>query len=186
MKRGITVWMTGLSGAGKSTIAQRLYENLVNEGWSIEILDGDVLRNGICRDLGFSKEDRRKQLERVTYIADLLSRNGIVTLVSLISPYSSDRKYARDVIKNFQEVYVKCPLDVCISRDVKGLYKRAISGEIKNFTGISDPYEEPEKPELVLDTSLLTIDECVSILKTQIIERSTSDSIDIGGHTHAI
>lgn len=160
--KGFTLWFTGLSGAGKSTIANKVYHELKRQGYPAETLEGDDLRRRISSDLGYSREDRRKHLERVTYIAEVLSRNGIIALVSLISPYESDREFARNTIGEFREIYVKCPLQICKERDVKGLYKKALAGEIKQFTGIDDPYEEPSRPDLILDTHRLSVDECVA------------------------
>lgn len=144
--------MTGLSGAGKTTIALILEKTLRQRGCRIERLDGDVVRESLTRDLGFSKEDREKNIERVTFVAKLLSRNGVGCICSFISPYQSIRDYARENTTNFLEVFVDAPLDVVIERDVKGMYKKAIAGEIPNFTGISDPFEAPAKPDIHLRT----------------------------------
>jgi len=164
-QKGTVVWLTGLSGAGKSTISLAISERLDKDGIAHVILDGDQLRK-IFPKTGFSKEDRDMHVKRVGSVAALLAEHVPVILCALISPYVEARALARNECDNFIEVYVKCPIDVCIERDVKGLYKKAISGEIKQFTGISDPYEEPEEPELILDTSTLSIDECVEkILK---------------------
>lgn len=152
MSSGATVWLTGLSGAGKTTICRRVEEKLAAAGLPVERLDGDVVRQQLCADLGFSREDRFRNIERVAYVAKLLTRNRVIVLASFISPYRSMRDYARKEIGPFIEVYAKCSLEECIRRDVKGLYRKAINGEIAYFTGISDPYEEPEQPELVVDT----------------------------------
>lgn len=161
-KEGFTLWFTGLPSSGKSTLADALAPKLREMGWPVERLDGDIVRQGLCRDLGFSKEDRDFNIERVTFVAKLLSRNGVATLVSFISPYRRMRDYAREEIKNFYEVYVKCPVDVCKERDVKGMYKKAAAGEISGFTGVDDPYEEPEGAEIVIDTSGQNIEDCVA------------------------
>lgn len=159
--RGFVIWLTGLSGAGKTTIAHALSERLQVEGYKVEILDGDVVRQHFSKGLGFSKEDRIENIRRVAYVAHLLARNGIVVIVALISPYREGRDYARHLIGKFVEVYVKCPLDVLIERDVKGLYARALRGEIPNFTGISDPYEPPSNPEVIVETDKETVQESV-------------------------
>lgn len=144
--------MTGLSGAGKTTIAKIVEAELKARGIKIERLDGDVVRQSLTRDLGFSKEDRDKNIERVMFVAKLLSRNGVGVIASFISPYRSVRDMVRRETTNFIEVYVNAPLEVCIERDVKGMYQKAIAGEIPNFTGISDPYEAPLNPEIVVNT----------------------------------
>lgn len=158
---GFTLWLTGLSGAGKTTIAVELERLLRAAGRRVERLDGDTVREGLTRDLGFSKEDRDKNIERVTYVAKLLSRNGVVVIAAFISPYREARAKARAETTNFIEVFVNAPLQTCIDRDVKGMYAKAIKGEIKQFTGISDPYEEPLQPEIVVNTAELSRDECV-------------------------
>jgi adenylylsulfate kinase len=140
---GITVWFTGLSGAGKSTIATELAKILRRQGYKVEVLDGDIVRKSLTRDLGYSRADRDENIRRIGFVADLLTRNGVIVLVSVISPYRDVREEVRQEIGNFIEVYVKAPLEVCEQRDVKGLYKRARAGEIRGFTGIDDPYEPP-------------------------------------------
>lgn len=161
-KEGFTVWFTGWSGAGKTTIAIALEEELRKKNIrNVQRLDGDIVRSELCSDLGFSKEDRNENIKRATFVAELLSKNGVATLVSFISPYISLRERARHKCHNFIEVYVKCDRDTLIERDVKGLYKQAIEGKIKEFTGISDPYEEPEKPEIILNTAEEDISESV-------------------------
>ncbi|ASA19418.1 adenylyl-sulfate kinase [Paenibacillus donghaensis] len=147
---GLTLWLTGLSGAGKSTIAALAAEQLRTQGLAVEWLDGDELRRHLGQELGFSREDRFENIRRAVYVANLLSRQGIITLVSVISPYREMRDYARMQLPRFAEIYVDCPLEVCEQRDVKGLYAKARRGEIAAFTGISDPYEIPEQPELTL------------------------------------
>ncbi|MFA0741310.1 MAG: hypothetical protein DFNUSKGM_001420 [Candidatus Fervidibacter sacchari] len=158
-ERGFVVWLTGLSGAGKTTIANALAERLKSLGYKVEILDGDVVRQHFSKGLGFSKEDRIENIKRVAYVAHLLARNGVSVIVALISPYREGRNYARQLIGDFVEVYVKCPLNVLIERDVKGLYAKALRGEIQNFTGISDPYEPPENPEVIVETDKETVQE---------------------------
>ena len=157
--KGFTVWFTGLSGAGKTALALILEDELRVRGLKVERLDGDIVRQHLTRDLGFSKEDRDKNIERVTFVAKLLTRNGVAVLCSFISPYRDVRAQSRTEIGNFVEVYCKCPLEVLIQRDVKGLYKKALAGEISNFTGVSDPYEEPLNPEVVCETDKETVGE---------------------------
>lgn len=153
---GFVVWMTGLSGSGKTTIALILEEELRNRGVKVERLDGDIVRESLTRDLGFSKEDREKNIERVTFVAKLLSRNGVACICSFISPYQSIRDDVRKQTTNFIEVFVDASLDAVMERDVKGLYKKAIAGEIPNFTGISDPFEAPGNPDIHVRTDLQT------------------------------
>ncbi|MGC8834226.1 MAG: adenylyl-sulfate kinase, partial [Armatimonadota bacterium] len=141
--KGFTVWFTGLSGAGKTTISQLVAEEIRRRGRNVEILDGDVVRTHLSKGLGFSKEDRDTNIRRIAFVCKLLTRNGVAVIAAAISPYRDVREEARREIGNFVEVYVRCPLEVCIQRDVKGLYQKALRGEIPNFTGISDPYEEP-------------------------------------------
>jgi adenylyl-sulfate kinase len=152
-KKGVTVWMTGLSGAGKTAVAKLVEQELRERGLRVERLDGDIVRKSLTRDLGFSKEDRDKNIERVTFVAKLLTRNGVVVICSFISPYRKRRARTRQEIGEFVEVYVDCPVEVCAERDVKGLYRKAFAGEIQNFTGVSDPYEAPQDPELVCYTA---------------------------------
>jgi bifunctional enzyme CysN/CysC len=155
-RRGMTVWLTGLSSAGKSTLGQALYDRLWAMGHKVEFLDGDTVRRNLCKGLGFSKEDRDENIRRIGFVAELLTRNGVVVLVSAISPYRSIREEVRRRIGDFVEVYVNAPLSVCERRDVKGLYKKARSGELAGFTGIDDPYEPPENPEVECRTDLET------------------------------
>jgi len=158
-QRGFTLWFTGLSGSGKTAIAKRVEQELRRRGLKVERLDGDIVRQSLTRDLGFSKEDRDKNIERVTFVAKLLTRNGVAVLCSFISPYRARRAKSREEIGEFVEVYVECPVEVCAERDVKGLYARAFAGEIENFTGVSDPYEPPENPEIVCRTAEETVEE---------------------------
>jgi len=163
-QQGFVLWMTGLSGAGKTTIALELLEQLADRNLRLERLDGDVVRESLTRDLGFSKEDRTKNIERITFVAKLLSRNGVGTICSFISPYQAVRDHVRDNTTNFLEVFVDAPLEVVIDRDVKGMYKKAIAGEIPNFTGISDPFEAPENPDIHLRTDQTTKEECAQVI----------------------
>lgn len=167
LENGLVVWLTGLPASGKTTIASRVAEILKKERFKVELLDGDWVRKTINPDAGFTREERRRHLLRVAWIARLLARNGVIVLCSFVSPYEDVRREIREIIEEevpFIEVYVKCSLNECIRRDPKGLYKKALRGEIKNFTGISDPYEPPKNPDLVLDTERLTVDECVKKL----------------------
>lgn len=161
-QKGFVMWFTGLSGAGKTTVATPLTEQLQARGLKVERLDGDVVRQSLTRDLGFSKEDRDKNIERVTFVAKLLSRNEVGVMASFISPYRETRAMIGRETTNFIEVFVHAPLEVCAERDVKGMYAKAFAGEIKNFTGVSDPYEEPLDPDLVLHTHQETIEESVA------------------------
>ena len=151
--RGFVVWLTGLSGAGKSTIAYLLDRRLKICGAAVEVLDGDIIRASLSKGLGFSREDRNENIRRISFVAELLSRNGIIVIVAAISPYLGVRQEIRSRILNFVEVYVDCPITVLIERDKKGLYKMALAGEIHEFTGVSAPYEPPLNPELVIDSS---------------------------------
>ncbi|MHA1209978.1 MAG: adenylyl-sulfate kinase [Candidatus Freyarchaeota archaeon] len=161
MGRGVTLWFTGLPCSGKTTIADRVAELLRSRGVKVERLDGDIVRKSLTKDLGFTKEDRDKNIERVTFVAKLLTRNGVIVLATFVSPYRERRQKTREEIGEFIEVYVKASLEECIRRDVKGMYRKALAGEIKNFTGVDDPYEEPLNPELVLDTERETVEESV-------------------------
>ncbi len=158
---GVTVWFTGLSGAGKTTISRAVENRLKAYCPRIEVLDGDFVRLNLCKGLGFSKEDRDENIRRVGFVANLLTRNQVTVLVSAISPYRNVRQEVREEIVNFVEVYVNAPLEVCEQRDVKGLYKKARAGDIKYFTGIDDPYEPPLNPELECRTDLETPEESV-------------------------
>jgi adenylylsulfate kinase len=158
-QKGLTVWFTGLSGAGKTTISRVVENELRSQGYKVEVLDGDELRQCLTKGLGFSKEDRDENIRRIGYVANLLTRNDIIVLVSTISPYRHIRSQMRLDIADFVEVYVNAPLEVCEQRDVKGLYQRVRKGEILNFTGIDDPYEAPLFPEVTCDTHLETIAE---------------------------
>ena len=165
--KGLTIWFTGLSGAGKSTLSEALEERLKAAGRNVEILDGDIVRTHLSKGLGFSREDRDTNIKRIAFVCGLLTRNGVVCISAAIAPYSEARAWARQEIGNFVEVYVKCPIEVCRERDVKGLYKLVDEGKITGFTGVDDPYEEPEHPELVVETNTETVEESVeSIIAT--------------------
>jgi adenylyl-sulfate kinase len=156
MVDGFTLWFTGLSGAGKSTVAHIIETALLERGLRVEVLDGDVVRTNLSKGLGFSKEDRDTNIRRIGFVCNLLTRNGVVAIAAAISPYRAIRDELRKDIGRFVEVYARCPLDTLVERDVKGLYKKALAGEIANFTGVSDPYEAPENAEVVLDTNTET------------------------------
>jgi adenylyl-sulfate kinase len=151
-QKGFTLWFTGLSGAGKTTLARLVEDELIARGHRVEVLDGDVIRTNLSKGLGFSKEDRDTNIRRIGFVCHLLTRNDVVAIAAAISPYSEIRNEVRQQIGAFVEVYCKCPIDVLAERDVKGLYKKALAGEIKNFTGVDDPYEEPVAAEIVVET----------------------------------
>jgi adenylyl-sulfate kinase len=161
MHKGFTLWFTGMSGAGKSTISEVIYARLKEAGAKVELLDGDVVRTNLSKGLGFSKEDRDINIRRIGFVCELLTRNGVIAMVAAISPYREVREEVRARIGNFVEVYVHCPIEVLASRDVKGLYKKALAGEIPEFTGVSDPYEPPENPEITIDSSKESVEESV-------------------------
>ncbi len=169
---GFVVWFTGLPSAGKSTLARRLEQALRQRGVGVEVLDGDEVRQRLNRALGFSKEDRDENIRRIAFVARLLAQHGVAAITAAISPYREVRDEARREIGRFVEVYVKCPLEVCIQRDVKGLYRRALAGELLNFTGVSDPYEEPLHPELVIETDRETPEGGVRRILDTLEERS--------------
>jgi adenylyl-sulfate kinase len=164
--QGFTVWFTGMSGAGKSTLSQRLITRLRetaggSDGLKVELLDGDVVRTHLSKGLGFSREDRDTNIRRIGFVSELLSRNGVMVVVAAISPYRDTRDEVKRRIANFVEVFVECPLEVLISRDVKGLYAKALGGEVSQFTGISDPYEPPLNPCVVIHSDHESVDEGV-------------------------
>ncbi len=171
--RSVILWFTGLSSAGKSTLAHALEEQLHQEGCRTFVFDGDNVRHGLCKDLGFSEADRHENIRRVGEMAKLFIETGVIALTAFISPFRTDREQVRRLVPegDFIEVYCKCSLAVCEKRDPKGLYQRARSGEIKHFTGISSPYEIPENPELVVDTETLTLDESVQCVMTFLNEQ---------------
>ena len=175
MEKGVTVWFTGLSGSGKTTIAERLVSELAERGKNVELLDGDVVRTNLSKGLGFSKEDRDTNVLRIGFVSNLLTRNGVFSITSAISPYMDIRQQIRDDIGDFVEVYVQCSLDELVRRDVKGLYEKALKGEIENFTGVSDPYEEPLTPEVTVNTETETIDESLNKVITALIDKGYLD-----------
>lgn len=166
------LWLTGLSGSGKSTIAQHLERKLHNNGFIAQVLDGDNIRSGINNNLGFSPEDRQENIRRIAEIAKLYLNSGIITINSFISPTRAIRQMAKDIVgtDDFVEIYINTPLEICEARDVKGLYKKARKGEIKGFTGIDAPYEAPQNPELDVKTAQMTIEESVDVIYNHILE----------------
>jgi adenylyl-sulfate kinase len=164
MNKGFTLWFTGMSGAGKSTLANLLAEELRRRAHRVEVLDGDEIRTHLSKGLGFSKEDRDTNIRRIGFVAKLLSRNGVVAISAAISPYRDVRDELRREHERFFEVFMTCTIEKLTERDVKGLYKKALAGEIKNFTGISDPYEPPKNPDLVIDSGTESVDESLNKL----------------------
>src|SRR6476469_7484919 len=171
-EKGFTLWFTGLSGAGKTTISRLLEGHLLERGSKLEILDGDIVRENLSKGLGFSKEDRDTNIRRIAFVTDLLSRNGVPVITAAISPYREIRDEARELMGDrFIEVFVKASVEICAERDVKGLYEQAFKGEIKEFTGVSDPYEPPPNPEIVLDTEHDSAEEDAAKIVTLLEER---------------
>lgn len=184
---GFCIWLTGLPSAGKTTIAKALTPKLKGMGWNVELLDGDEIRAGISSDLGFDRKAREAHAGRVSYVAKVLARNGVIPIVALISPYKSSRARAREQIGAFVEVYVTTPIDVCEQRDVKGLYKKARAGQIKEMTGIDDPYEVPEHPEIVVETLHHTPDQSADLIIRQLQDGGwlPKESVPSGASGHA-
>ncbi len=179
---GFTLWFTGLSGAGKTTLARGVEAILRERGMKVEVLDGDIIRQNLSKGLGFSKEDRDTNIKRIGFVCKLLTRNGVVAIASAISPYREIRDYVRQDIGSFVLVYVKCSLEVLIQRDAKGLYQKALSGEIRNFTGISDPYEQPLHPEVTVDTAVESPSQSIA----KIISKLESLQLIPVGQEHAV
>ena len=173
-RKGVIVWFTGLSGAGKSTLAQAVHARLCAVGHAAEILDGDIVRTHLCKGLGFSREDRIENIRRIAFVGNLLARNGVIVLVPVIAPYRAIRDEVRGASHAYMEVYVNAPLAICEQRDPKGLYKRARAGEIANFTGLDDPYEAPESPEIECRTHVEGIEACTERILQQIAARIAS------------
>jgi len=172
MNQGFTLWFTGLSGAGKSTLANLVAQELRGRGHRVEILDGDEVRTNLSKGLGFSKEDRDTNIRRIGYVCNLLARNGVIAISAAISPYREVRNEVRKTHDRFFEVFVSCPLETLVERDVKGLYKKALAGEIKSFTGVSDPYEEPLTPELMIDSSVEKVEHSLRKLLASLEEKN--------------
>lgn len=170
-RQGTTIWLTGLPCSGKTTTASVLAKALRSEGYAIECLDGDVLRQEVGKGLSFSREDRMENIRRAVYISKLLNRNGVTTIISMISPYREMREYARSALERYFEVYVSCSLEECIQRDVKGLYAKALNGEIPSFTGVSDRYEIPIDPEMIIHTDQHRIEDNVSFIVESFLKK---------------
>jgi adenylyl-sulfate kinase len=168
--KGFTLWFTGLSGSGKSTVANIIEKRLRDAGAKVEVLDGDLVRTNLSKGLGFSKEDRDTNIRRIGFVCNLLSRNGVVAISAAISPYKDVRGEIRAQADHFVEVYAECDLDTLVSRDVKGLYKKALAGEIKNFTGVSDPYEAPENAEVVINSAAQSPEESAEQVWAKLVE----------------
>jgi len=165
--QGFTVWFTGLPCCGKTTIADQVAIFLKNKDYTVERLDGDIVRQDLTSDLGFSKKDRDENIRRATVAANRFTRKKVIVLAAFVSPYREQRRNARKEIKRFVEIYVRCPVEICMKRDVKGMYQKALEGKIKHFTGVDDPYEEPEHPELTLNTDTDSLEESVKkVLQT--------------------
>ncbi|MCP5096066.1 MAG: adenylyl-sulfate kinase [Chloroflexi bacterium] len=170
-QQGFVLWMTGLSGAGKTTVALEMLKQLEGRSLNLERLDGDVVRESLTKDLGFTAEDRRTNIERITFVAKLLSRNEVGCICSFISPYQSVRDHVRENTTNFLELFIDAPLEVVIDRDVKGLYVKALAGEIPNFTGVSDPFEAPENPDIHVRTDQQTVEESAAYIISELEKR---------------
>ncbi len=178
---GFVIWLTGLPSSGKTTLSSALSAALLPQRpTAVRVLDGDRLRRALSSDLGFSAEDRQEHAKRVIALSKRLIREGVVVIVALISPYRATRHFARTELKSLLEVYVKCPIEVCISRDVKGLYQKALNGEISDLTGVTAPYEEPESPEVVVETDSLSVQECVQRILAAAHQRNYLGPIDGG------
>ena len=189
-KKGFTLWFTGLSGAGKTTLAGFVEQELRARGVSVEVLDGDEIRTNLSKGLGFSKEDRDTNIRRIGYVCRLLSRNGVAAISAAISPYREVRDEVRRLIEadgaTFIEVYVKCPIEVLAERDVKGLYKKALAGELKGFTGVSDPYEEPLAPEVLIESNRETVESSVTKIIRELEQRVQLPQLKASGHSGAV
>ena len=169
--KGFTLWLTGMSGAGKSTISEQLMARFRSGGAKVELLDGDVVRTHLSQGLGFSREDRDTNIRRIGFVSELLSRNGVIVVVAAISPYRETREEVKSRIRNFVEVFVECPVSVLAERDVKGLYKKALAGEVSNFTGISDPYEPPLNPDVTVRSDRESVEESVGKIWRTLLEK---------------
>lgn len=182
-QKGFTLWFTGLSGAGKTTLARILETQLRERGLKVEVLDGDVVRTNLSKGLGFSKEDRDTNIRRIGFVCNLLSRNECIAIAAAISPYREIRDELRSEIGNFIEVFAKCSIDVLSDRDVKGLYKKALAGEIKNFTGVDDPYEEPLTPEVTVHTDMESPDESSAKIIAKLEELGWVPALQTAGYS---
>jgi adenylyl-sulfate kinase len=194
-QKGFTLWFTGLSGAGKTTLARLVETELSARGYKVEVLDGDIIRTNLSKGLGFSKEDRDTNIRRIGFVCNLLTRNDVVAIAAAISPYREVRDELRRDIGSFVEVYVRCPIEVLAERDVKGLYKKALAGEIKNFTGVDDPYESPLAAEVIVETNTETPEESaariiarleeLSLVAAQPSRYTAADEEEVGGQLEA-
>jgi adenylylsulfate kinase len=182
-QKGFILWFTGLSGAGKTTLARLIEAELKARGRRVEVLDGDIIRTNLSKGLGFSKEDRDTNIRRIGFVCNLLARNEVVAVTAAISPYREVRDEVRRMAGSFVEVYVKCPLEVLAERDVKGLYKKALAGEIKNFTGVDDPYEEPLNPEVAVETDRETPDQSAARIMARLKELGHIEAAADSGYT---
>jgi len=184
--KGFTIWLTGLSGAGKTTLATEMARELRARGVSVEVLDGDQVRTNLSKGLGFSKEDRDTNIRRIGYVCRLLSRNGVAAISAAISPYREARDEVRRLVEQdsaeFLEVFVTCPIDVLAERDVKGLYKKALAGEIKGFTGVDDPYEEPLAPDVIIESDRELVDFSAMKIINELEQRELVPKVEIPGH----
>lgn len=185
MNKGFTVWFTGLPGAGKSTISHLLGKKLKEWERNAEILDSDVVRTNLCQGLGFSKQECDISIQRVAFLCKLLTRNGVAVISTAISPYRAAREKARKEIGNFVEVYAKCPLEVCVERDISGLYQKALKGDIQDFAGVSDPYEEPLNAEVVVETDKETAEESANKIFQKLIELGYVSQTGAAGHVYS-
>jgi adenylyl-sulfate kinase len=183
MDKGFTLWFTGLSGAGKTTVSSRVAEELKRRGHKVEVLDGDVIRTNLSKGLGFSREDRDTNIRRIGFVCHLLTRNGVVAVAAAISPYAEIRRENRKLIGDFIEVFVSCPLEKLVERDTKGLYKKALAGEIDNFTGVNDPYEDPENAEIILETEKETVEESVAKVLRGLEEKGYTQAAPDDGYS---
>ena len=186
--RSVVLWFTGLSGSGKSTLAHCVEERLFQMGAKTYVLDGDNVRHGLCGDLGFSVEDRKENIRRIAELAKLMLESGVITLTAFISPFVNEREKARRIFPHgdFLEIFCECPIEICEDRDVKGLYKRARAGEVKEFTGISSPYEEPKNPELVVRTSAFSLEECTDQVIQLLKDRGIILFTDVAGNVEVL
>jgi adenylylsulfate kinase len=177
--KSVVIWFTGLSGSGKSTLSHAVEAKLYEKGTNTIVLDGDNVRHGLCRDLGFSNEDRKENIRRISETSRLMLEAGIITITAFISPFKEDRDMAKKLFRegDFIEIYCRCTLDICEQRDVKGLYKKARAGEIAHFTGISSPYEAPEHPDLTVDTGLLSLEESTQLVMNLLNDRGIIQNI---------